>query len=91
MLAGAVVNALAFTGSNNLFTMLSNSESENRNKALAQLQIDKEKWTEQRAQLADLASQELQRQGHALQSFKYADDALEAYRLIKMKILRRLC
>ena len=60
MLGGAVVNALAFTGSSSLFTMLSSTESKNRNKALAQLQIDKEKCAEKRAELADLSSKELQ-------------------------------
>ena len=59
--------------------MLSNSEAESRNKALAQLQIDKEKFAEKRAQLADLANAELQRQGHSLQSFKSVDEAMEAY------------
>ena len=79
MLGGAVVNALAFIGSNSLFSILSGTEAENRNKALAQLHIDREKWNEKRAELADLANKELQWQGHAQQTFKNIDDALQLY------------
>ena len=57
--AGAVLNALAFGGSNSLFSMLSGAEAESRNEALAQLQIDREKWNGKRAELANLANKEL--------------------------------
>ena len=70
-----IMSAGAFSGSNSLFSMFSNSEAESRNKALAQAQIDKEK----RAHLADMVREELQWQGHALQSFKNVDEALEEY------------
>ena len=80
--AGAVLNALALSGSNSLFSMLSGTEAESRSKAWAQLQINKEKWNEIRAELADLANKELQRQGHAQQSFRNADKALQLYQSI---------
>ena len=40
---GTVVNAVTFGGSTALFTMLSTEESEDRSKAMTQLQIDSEK------------------------------------------------
>ena len=52
MLGGAVVDALAFSGSNSLFSMFSGAEAESRNKALAQIQMDREKQNDKRAELA---------------------------------------
>ena len=79
---GAILNAVAFSGSNSLFSMLSGAEAESCNEALAQLQIDREKWNETRSELADWANKEIQRQGHeghAQQTFRNVDEALQLY------------
>ena len=80
--AGAVLNALAFSGSNSLFSMLPSNETESGNKALIELQHARDQRNERRAELADLAGKQLQRHGHAHQSFRNVDEALQLYQSI---------
>ena len=81
-LGGAVVNALAISESNLLFSILSGAEAKTCNNALAQLQIDREKQNERRAELADWVKIELVRQGHAQESFRNVDEDLQLYQSI---------
>ena len=49
MVGGALVNALAFTGSNYLFTSLSSSEERERhNRAMEKLEHDRDEWNQER-------------------------------------------
>ena len=74
-----MVNALAFSGSNYLFSMLRSSDhNEERNRhdqAVEQLQAAQAKWPRKRTERLDWISEDLRRQGHAVQTFRDVDDA----------------
>ena len=70
MIGGAVVNALAFTGSNYLFSTLSSSEERKRhNLAMEKLQHDRGNWNQERLQRIDYINDQLKKQGHAERAF----------------------
>ena len=83
LLGGAAVNALAFSGSNYLFSMLRSSgvdeERRRHNKAVEQLQAAHEQWSKQRTERLDWINEELRRQGHAVQTFHDVDMAIREY------------
>ena len=80
MIGGAVVNALAFTGSNYLFSTLSSSEERKRHDlALEKLQHDRDTWNQARLQRIDYINDQLKKQGHAERAFASADDAMKKY------------
>jgi len=83
LLGGALVNALAFSGSNYLFSKLRSSEAEverkRHDKALEQLQAAQAEWSRKRADRLDWINQQLRRQGHAIQTFQDVDDAIVKY------------
>ena len=83
LLGGAVANAVAFTGSNYLFSLFKNSgvEEERRrhDAAVEQLQAAQAAWVKKRTQHLDFIQSELRRQGHAVQTFKSADEAMQEY------------
>ena len=80
MIGGAVTNALAFTGSNYLFSTLSSSEERKRhNLATEKLQYDRDKWNQARLQRIDYINDQLKRQGHAERTFASVDDAMRKY------------
>ena len=76
---GAMVNALAFSGSNYLFSMLRssdhNKERNRHDQAVEQLQAAQAKWPRKRTERLDWISEDLRRQGHAVQTFRDVDDA----------------
>ena len=86
LLGGALVNALAFSGSNYLFSMLKSSgvdeERRRHDKAVEQLQAAHEQWSKQRTERLDWINEELRRQGHAVQTFRDVDAAMREYALV---------
>lgn len=82
LVGGAAVNALAFSGSNFLFSKLgkgSDEERERHDKAIEELQAAHEAWSRKRAERMDFITEDLRRQGQAVQYFKDADDAMRLY------------
>ena len=69
-----VVNALAISGSNWLFSMLKNSgldeECKRHDKAVEQLQAAQAEWSRKRTERLDWISGDLRRQGLAVQPFR---------------------
>ena len=83
LLGGAAVNALAFSGSNYLFSMLRSSgvdeERRRHDKAVEQLQAAHEQWSKQRTERLDWINEELRRQSHSVQTFRDVDAAICEY------------
>ena len=83
LVGGATVNALAFSGLNYLFSMLRSSDLNEENKrhdqAVEQLQAAQAKWSQKRTERLDWISEDLRRQGHAVQTFRDVDDAMREY------------
>ena len=80
LVGGAMVNALAFSGSNYLFSMLRssdlNEERKRHNQAVEQQQAAQAKWSQKRTVSLDWISEDLRRQEHAIQTFRDVDDAM---------------
>ena len=83
IVGGAMVNALAFSGSNWLFSMLRSSgldeERKRHDKAVEQLQAAQAEWFRKRTERLDWISEDLHRQGHAVQTFRDVDEAMREY------------
>ena len=83
LLGGAAVNALAFSGSNYLFSMLQSSgideERKRHDQVVEQLQAAHKQWSKQRTERLDWINEELRRQGHAVQTFHDVDMAICEY------------
>ena len=83
LLGGAAVNALAFSGSNYLFSMLRSSgldeERKRHDKAVEQLQAAQSEWSQRRTERLDWINDELRRQNHAVQTFHDVDMAIREY------------
>ena len=84
MLVGcAMVDALAFSGSNYLFSTLRssdlNEERKRHDEAVEQMQAAKAKWSRKRTERLDWISEDLRRQGYAVQTFRDVDDAMREY------------
>ena len=80
MIGGAVVNALAFTGSNYLFSTFASSEERKRhNLAMEKLQHDRDTWNQARLQRIDYINDQLKKQGHAERTFQDVNDAMRKY------------
>ena len=82
MLVGDVlVNTLAFSGSNYLFTILRSSgvdeEHKRHDKAVEQLQAAQASWSRKRTERLDFINEELRRQGHAVKTFQDVDAAMQ--------------
>ena len=90
MIGGALVNSLAFSGSNYMFSKLSNhgaGERKRHNQAIEKLQKDRNSWVKERQQRLDFINQQLQRERHAEHTFSEVDDAMEAYYIATEKKL----
>ena len=91
LVGGALVNALAFSGSNWLFSMLRSSgldeERKRHDKAVEQLQAAQAKWSRKRTERLDWISEDLRREGHAVQTFRDVDDAMREYSRVTRKKL----
>lgn len=83
LVGGALVNALAFSGSNYLFSKLRSSgvdeERKRHDTAVEQLQAAQSAWSKKRAERLDWINEELRRQGHAVQTFRDVDTAIREY------------
>ena len=86
LVGGAVVNALALSGSNFLFSMLrdpgADEERKRHDKAVEQLQAAQAEWSRKRAERLDWINEELRRQGHAVRTFRDVDEAIRQYNLV---------
>ena len=91
LLGGAFVNALAFSGSNYLFSMMKNSgvdeERKRHDLAVEQLQATQTEWSKKRTERLDWVNEELRRQGHAVQTFRGVDAAIREYAQVTGKTL----
>ena len=87
MVGGALVNALAFSGSNFVFSMLrdpgADEERKRHDKALERLQAAQVDWSRKRTERLDWINEEMRRQGHAVRTFRDADEAIHQYNLVK--------
>ena len=83
LVGGTLVNALAFSGSNYLFTILKSSgvdeERKRHNKAVEQLQAAEASWSRKRTERLDFINEELRRQDHAVKTFRDVDAAMQEY------------
>ena len=94
LLGGAIANAVAFTGSNYLFSLFKDSgvEEERRrhDAAIEKLQAAQAAWVKKRTQRLDFIQSELRRQGHAVKTFKDVDEAMQEYALVMPDASKRL-
>ena len=78
-----MVNALAFSGSNYLFSMLRsfylNEQRKRHDQAIEQLQVAQSEWSRKRTGRPDWISENLRHQGHAVETFRDVDDAMREY------------
>ena len=68
LVGGAIVNALAFTGSNFLFSQLgkhSDEERQRHDKAIEQLETAKNEWNQKRAERLDWINKNYRREHDA--------------------------
>ena len=71
MVGGAITNALAFSGSNFLFSQMSGAEERKRhNLAMEKLQHERDTWNEERLQRIDYINEELKKEVMQLKLFK---------------------
>jgi hypothetical protein len=93
LIGGAIVNALAFSGSNYLFSTMKKSgvdeERKRHDKAVEQLQAAQAKWSRKRTEHLDWINEELRRRGHAVQTFRNVDAAIRLYSKVTGKTLTR--
>ena len=87
MVGGAVVSALAFSGSNFLFSRLAGdggaaAERERHDLAIEQLQAARDEWSRRRTKRLDWINEEMRWQGHAVRTFHDVDEAMRQYNLI---------
>lgn len=80
MAGGALINALAFSGTNFLFGQLNGHEELKRhNLAMEQLSKARDEWNKQRQQRLDFINQRLRDQRHAEQTFSDLGVAMQEY------------
>ena len=80
MVGGAITNALAFSGSNFLFSQMSGAEERKRhNLAMEKLQHERDTWNEERLERIDYINEELKKRGHAAKTFQNVDQAMQQY------------
>ena len=86
MAGGAIVNALAFSGSNYLFSKLDKGdtaeEQKRHDKAMEQLQTAQAEWSQKRTERLDWINKKLREQHQAVQDFHDAEAAWREYILI---------
>ena len=89
MVGGAVVNALAFSGSNYMFSKLqSHDEIKRHNKDMEQLQAAEDEYERKRIETLDFINEKLRQQNHAEHTFKNVDLAIKEYNLATNQTLR---
>ena len=80
MVGGAITNALAFSGSNFVFSQMSGAEARKRhNLAMEKLQHERDTWNEERLERIDYINEEFKKRGHAAKTFQNVDQAMQQY------------
>ena len=80
IVGSAAINALAFSGSNYLFSSLSGSrERERHDLAIEKLEHDRDSWNQSRLERLDYINEQLKKQDRAERNFKDVDDAMRQY------------
>ena len=91
LVGGALVNALAFSGSNYLFSMLrrpgTDEERRRHDLAVEQVQEAQAAWSRRHTARLDWVNEELRRQGYAEKNFRDADAAFSEYARVTGKTL----
>ena len=97
MVGGAIVNALAFSGSNYLFSKIDQEdrgdgsdaveEQKRHDKAMEQLQTAQADWSERRTEHLDWINKKLREQNQAVQDFRDAEVAWREYTRLTGEIL----
>ena len=91
--AGALINALCFSGSNFLFSKFSDHGSAERvrhDQAVEKLQKSQASSVRKIQERLDYINEELQRENHAEKTFEDVDEAMEVYYLATRKKLPEL-
>ena len=90
MICGAVVNALAFTSTNFIFSRLTDHGAKERKKndlAKGKLQRARDKWNEDRMKRTDFVNKRLREKNEAKAYINNVDEAMfEYYRVFAKKI-----
>ena len=82
MAGGALINALAFSGTNAAFSLLGDhggAERKRHDLAMEQLSKAREKYSEERQQRLDYLNKTISQQRHARQRFSDLGAAMQAY------------
>ena len=91
MAGGAIVSALAFSGSNYLFSKLDKEdtaeEQKRHDKAMEQLQTAQAEWSQKRTERLDWINKKLREQHQAVQDFHDAEAAWCEYTRLTGEIL----
>ena len=90
MIGGAAVNALAFSGSNYLFSHMGSNADEERkrhDKAMEQLDSAQAAWNKKRTERLDYIHKRLEKEHQSIKVFDDADQAMKEYYYITGKQL----
>ena len=86
MIGGAIVNAVAFSGSSYLFSSLKKTQIDAERKrhdlALEELTKARDEWSRKRSEYLDFLNERLQKEAHAKQQFSNINDAMQEYYII---------
>ena len=88
MLGGAAINALAFSGTNFLFSKLSDhgaAERKRHDLAIEKLQKARDEYAKQRQKRLDYYNKVLREEAHSREVFNSLDQAAEEYYLLTKK------
>ena len=94
MIGGAIVNALAFSGSNFLFSSLSkesiDKERKRHDKAIEDLQRAQIEWAKRRQERLDYVNNEIVKERKAEKRFTDLNSAMQRYFLVTGRLLEPL-
>ena len=83
LIGGAIINAVAFSGSNYLFSSFKSKQADEERKrhdlALERLTQEREEWSKKRTKYLDYVNDKLRKEAHAKQTFTDIDRALQEY------------
>jgi len=90
MAGGALVNALAFSGTNYLFGKLGGAERKRHNLAMEKYTKARDEYSRERQQRLDFINQSFQQQRHAERTFSNLGAAMEEYARVTGRALPKL-
>ena len=83
LIGGAIINAVAFSGSNYLFSSFKSKQADEERKrhdlALEHLTQARDEWSKKRTKYLDYVNEKLRKEAHAKQTFTDIDRALQEY------------